>query len=127
MSSLYSNLRTFWNNSELWEQYGLDDYYVDHRRVVESLIPVDVNSILDVGTGKGEIIADLGSRYQVVGLDISPAALAYVRCPRVLGTVTDLPFADKSFDLVMCLEVIEHLPDDHLKRGVEEIQRVAKK
>jgi SAM-dependent methyltransferase len=38
--------------------------------------------------------------------------------------ITNLPFADNSFDLVICSEVLEHIPDHH--RAMSEIVRVLK-
>jgi 2-polyprenyl-3-methyl-5-hydroxy-6-metoxy-1,4-benzoquinol methylase len=39
-----------------------------------------------------------------------------------LGDLREMPYGDDSFDLVMCLEVLEHLPDPH--RGLRELRRV---
>jgi 2-polyprenyl-3-methyl-5-hydroxy-6-metoxy-1,4-benzoquinol methylase len=39
-----------------------------------------------------------------------------------VGDLREMPYGDDSFDLVMCLEVLEHLPDPH--RGLRELRRV---
>jgi 2-polyprenyl-3-methyl-5-hydroxy-6-metoxy-1,4-benzoquinol methylase len=39
-----------------------------------------------------------------------------------VGDLREMPYSDNSFDLVMCLEVLEHLPDPH--RGLRELRRV---
>src|SRR3954470_12538178 len=39
--------------------------------------------------------------------------------------VTDLKFADESFDLIMCNHVLEHVPDD--RRAMNELARVLKR
>lgn len=44
--------------------------------------------------------------------------------PFVIGTLEFLPFKDKSFDLVTCSHVLEHVDDPH--RALEEIKRVGK-
>lgn len=41
---------------------------------------------------------------------------------QVQADIVDLPFADASFDLVLCSHVLEHVPDD--RRGLSEIARV---
>jgi SAM-dependent methyltransferase len=40
----------------------------------------------------------------------------------IQADVTDLPFADRSFDLVLCIHVLEHVPDD--RAAIRELFRV---
>ena len=41
-----------------------------------------------------------------------------------IGTITDLPFEDDSFDMVFCLSVLEHLPEHETAAAVCELVRV---
>jgi SAM-dependent methyltransferase len=75
--------------------------------------------VLDAGCGVGygaEMIARAGAS-RVVGVDLAPEAIATAseRVGEVVdfqvGDVQDLPFAEGSFDLVVCFEVLEHLED----------------
>jgi len=45
----------------------------------------------------------------------------------VKASGTDLPFADRSFDYVICIEVLEHLPPELRARIVSEMCRVCRK
>lgn len=66
----------------------------------------------------------------MVGIDYSLTALAWSQANRVAQSplnVADahrLPFPDNSFDLVLCLEVLEHLPDSAV--GLCELLRVSR-
>jgi SAM-dependent methyltransferase len=83
---------------------------------------------LDVGCGSGNSYAgellELGVGY--VGVDISTHAVEMARRAgldaRVIGDAAELPFADESFDLVLAIEVLEHLFAPH--EAVREIHRV---
>src|SRR3989344_4306219 len=89
--------------------------------------------ILDVGCHSGtfteKILKKINSR-KVYGIDVSPSAisLAKKRLPYGNFQVADavsLPFKNNFFDLVVCLEVLEHV-DDPVK-VISEISRVLKK
>jgi hypothetical protein len=90
-------------------------------------IPSDVDSILDVGCGRGGFLRWLPDAYRKVGLDFSCAALAEVGCPRILGSVDSLPLASSSFDLVSCFELLEHLPHRIFPKALQELGRVSRK
>jgi len=92
--------------------------------------------MLDVGCGVGYNLAKLANIADYgVGIDISLGAIKVAK--RLLKSaregdydllVTDaqlLPFRRGTFDLVICTEVLEHLPDD--KQSITEIARILKK
>jgi SAM-dependent methyltransferase len=104
-------------------------FYRRLGRVITALAP---ESVLDAGCGEGETIARLGSVLPdgLVGFDINPESVAYAqeRFPTMRFTVEDiyhLPYSDQSYDLVFCLEVLEHLerPLDALR----ELARVSRR
>ncbi len=74
--------------------------------------------IVDLGCGTGLTLTRLRERFggEPVGLDIEPRALAFCRergHERLFeGSLLATPFADESFDVVVALDVIEHLEDD---------------
>lgn len=94
-----------------------------------------VKSILDVGSGAGQILKHLlkftPSETRVVGLDLSHGMLKRARnrmssdrACYITADMTNMPFADSSFDCVTCGWVIEHLPDP--RPGLSEVGRVLK-
>lgn len=83
--------------------------------------------LLDAGCGTGlfsQVASERGAR--VTSVDVGPGLLAEVakKCDseRVVGSVEELPFADASFEVVVCTEVIEHTPEP--SRAVTELARV---
>ena len=104
-----------------------------HRRVVSLARETGAGTILDAGCGEGFTLSELeksAPAASLYGMDFSPAAVAWGRDRRVTraclgaGDVTRLPFADDQFDLVLCLEVLEHLPRS--EDGLAELLRVSK-
>jgi SAM-dependent methyltransferase len=84
--------------------------------------------VLDVGTSTGtnlRLLADMGYR-DVTGLDMSPEAIRFCAdkgLPPVReGSITAMPFADASFDVVLATDVVEHVDED--QRAVDEVARV---
>ena len=89
---------------------------------------------LDVGCGGGfmaERFARLGCR--VAGVDLSPVSIEAARhharsggldIDYRVGSADRLPFADHTFDLTYCCDVLEHLPD--VQRAITEAARVLK-
>ena len=89
------------------------------------------DAVLEVGTGVGsfsKMLVDHGAAF--TGLEFDPGACQGTR-ERVKGRGTvvqgdaqQMPFADEAFTVVVCLEVLEHLPD--YRKAVAEIHRCLK-
>lgn len=89
-----------------------------------------IGSALDAGCGRGlytRCLAKIADDVEAIDISHSHinAQLRRNRRSNVrprLGSVTDLPYPDEVFDLVLHSEVLEHIPDDHL--ALSEIIRV---
>ncbi|MFN0057474.1 MAG: glycosyltransferase [Planctomycetota bacterium] len=80
-------------------------------RVIHALLDKR-GPILDVGCGSSMIAMSLP---QSVGLDIQLKKLRYLRqlgLDLIRGSIRKLPFEDRSFDEVICSQVIEHIPPE---------------
>jgi len=87
-------------------------------------------SLLDVGSGTGHFTRFFnGTGLQVVGLDLSPPMLhesALLNSPpAVLGDGHELPFRDRSFDIVTIITILEFVTSP--SRVLEEAVRVARR
>jgi SAM-dependent methyltransferase len=103
----------------------------DRRRIEQtsSVIPPGCTRILDVGCGDGRLsqIMHKDPNRFLVGFDLSLVALHRNRGPKCCGSASHLPFLNRSFDLVITTEVLEHLPYPIYDEALREISRVANK
>jgi ubiquinone/menaquinone biosynthesis C-methylase UbiE len=102
--------------------------------VRETLARVDLRSglrVLDVGCGTGALLSHVRRQAraplaEMVGVDmIGPDKPLGEGIRFVCSWVEDLPFADKSFDTVVCTHVIEHILD--LRRAIAELRRITRR
>jgi SAM-dependent methyltransferase len=72
--------------------------------------------LLDAGCGSGRTLDELARYGRVSGADVSPEAVLAARRRGHddvhRARVEELPFPDATFDVVTCLDVVEHTPDD---------------
>jgi ubiquinone/menaquinone biosynthesis C-methylase UbiE len=85
--------------------------------------------ILEIGVGEGEVMTRLRERFPdaaIIGVDLPDPELAAdwhkagLSC--LFGDATALPFPDRAFDLVLAIEVLEHVPQPD--RAMVELARV---
>jgi len=92
------------------------------------------SSLLDVGCAKGFMLHDLAELIpgiKVAGVDVSSYAVEHaIEDMRAFVQVADareLPFPDKSFDVVISINTVHNLERADLAQALREIERVARK
>jgi SAM-dependent methyltransferase len=80
--------------------------------------------LLDIGCGQLGVAAFL-PHVSVMGTDIDPPTATAPNLTFQRGSITSLPFADQSFPLVSCIDVLEHLSPQDRELGISELVRVA--
>ena len=122
-----SNLKKFQTRNPVVRRL-IDRFYADVGSMAAEHRP---ESVLDAGCGEGETLVRLAGILpeDVHGIDISAEAvsLARERAPGAdvtTASLLELPYEDDRFDLVLCLEVLEHLHQPGA--AVAELARVAR-
>jgi len=117
--------RSYWTEHSQYRKFedyaaalrALRSWYQGFFRLVERDLPAPGRS-LDAGCGHGAIVCELAARgFAAHGFDVSRFVVEETRRANpdlaerfVVGALPAVPFAG-SFDLVTCLEVLEHLPE----------------
>lgn len=112
-------------------------YSLDSRRSIEGKNPENIvnflkpKKALDVGCGPGSLVAlldEIGFK-ECYGIDISNDAISdapmSVKKRLFVGDSTSMNFKDKSFDLIICREVLEHLTVRQIVNSVNEMCRIS--
>jgi len=97
-----------------------------------------MGSVLDVGTGLGtpiKILRKCGLRTKIIGIDIHRSYLINIQNKNkrklydevIIADAAYLPFREKSFDSIICFQVIEHLTHRAGLKMLREFHRVVKK
>lgn len=91
------------------------------------ILPRGRQTVLDIGARDGYISRLLADHFsRVTALDLEKLPFGFAGVEPVQGDVTCLAFPDYSFDVVCCLEVLEHIPLPILQKACSEITRVAR-
>lgn len=103
-------------------------WFVSRRRVALSLLQEHCpdGKVLDIGCGTGAVLQELQASREAEGVDFSELALEFGRKRGLTGlTLADaqaLPFSDGSFQAVVSLDTLEHVPDD--AKALSEMARI---
>src|SRR3990172_310721 len=121
--------RLHYEKTDLWSPARWADVgsVTDRAMRVLELIQGDAQSVLDVGSGNGLLARVSRGKHPIISLDRSLAALQQAQDRRCQANAFALPFARDSFDVVVSMEMLEHLPVPIYRTALEKIARVSKK
>jgi hypothetical protein len=98
---------------------------------VIGVLPAPGSTLLEVGSGSHGIAPYLSDGWSLTACDVAFDDYGADRVgggegvQRVRASVLDLPFADSSFNAVVALDLLEHLPPEDRRSALKELRRVA--
>lgn len=102
--------------------------YLRHGRMfsfahqVQEVLAFEPKRVLEVGPGPGVVTHALrASGVEVLTLDIEPSLN-----PDILASVTQIPLPDNDVDVILCCQMLEHLPFEQFVPALRELRRVAR-
>ncbi len=118
---------SFWRRSYLRKFHPVYDFRLWY--ICRYLKPKD---LLDVGCGSGWLVKSLLAKgVKAYGVDISNYAISGVgrryKNNFFVGDILKIPKKDNSFDIVSCIDVLEHIRGEDLQRAIKECGRIGKR
>jgi len=104
------------------KEYNDSGRWVSYWYQIREVLELNPKNILIVGKGDGLVPLYLKMR----GLNIVTLDSDQSLNPDIKASVLNMPLDGDSFDVVLCAEVLEHLPYDEFSKALSEIKRVAK-
>src|SRR3954454_3047363 len=105
-------------------RYGWDTRYRSREAVKVIRDVLGGDGLLDVGCGPGGL-ASFMPEIEVTGVDVDEPADPPPNLQFVRGSITDLPFEDRAFGVVGCVDTLEFLSPEDRTAGISELVRVA--
>lgn len=102
------------------------------KKIVKIISALQIKNILDAGCGEGFIMREVlknSSVVQIDGLDMSKNSIDFAQkilpnCKFIQGDITKIPLSGNSYDLIIALEVLEHLKNPEF--ALRELKRTTK-
>ena len=101
-------------------KYDTKGRFCSYWHQINEIILLNPRTILEIGIGNGLVSNYLKQR----GLQVTTIDIDQQLNPDKVGSVLAIPFPDKSFEVVACFEVLEHIPFSDFSQALKEIYRV---
>jgi 2-polyprenyl-3-methyl-5-hydroxy-6-metoxy-1,4-benzoquinol methylase len=112
---------------ELWlltlkiDKSSFSSYFIQLREILE-LPKSEVENIIEIGPGDG-IFKSLISKfpYQLTTIDVTSE-----NNPDIICDILNNPIKDKTFDMVVCFQVLEHIPYKYFRSVISTLASISK-
>jgi SAM-dependent methyltransferase len=132
------NPRTYWPAMGPWlaGPGAVSPEHIQVEAILMDLLPSlnPIHSVLDVGCGRGRLASLLGDALPAAhytGLDIGEAQTQATQAVRSDGVVFKTPIQDfdnkHNYDLILCSEVLMHIPPNEIEQVAKKLLKMAVK
>lgn len=130
------NTSDFWDKKihDLGEEILKSPIYKNKNDLIVKSIKKASGNIMNVGFGYGyieKLILQNNIKLKLFGIDISKYAVDNVnklyKGTFKVASINKIPFKNDLFDIVLALDVLEHLPEKNILIALKEIYRITRK
>ncbi|MHC4122178.1 MAG: class I SAM-dependent methyltransferase [Planctomycetota bacterium] len=119
-----AGLKVFLKKLYLWSKREVAIRYLPVLKELR-IYPADYSTILEVGSGPLGLA--LHTKRKIIGVDIAVTGPRYQNMILVNSDAASLPFKKNTFDLVVSLDMFEHIPKQFRQKVLAELMRVSRK
>lgn len=109
-------------SNHYYSKYDTKGRFCSYWHQIQEIMLLKPQKVLEIGIGNSFVSKYLKERK----LNITTTDIDGRLNPDIVSTILKLPFIDEFFDLVVCYEVLEHLPYNKFNKAISEIYRVSK-
>lgn len=111
------------DSDHYYKNYDTKGRFCSYWYQIHEVVSLNPRSILEIGVGN-RFFSDYVKK---VGFDVSTLDIDKRLKPDFAGSIWNIPFCNRSFDVVACYEVLEHLPYNQFVTALKELNRVSRK
>lgn len=104
-------------------KYDYQSRWMSYWYQINTVLELKPKNVLEIGVGNKTVSNYLKNQ----GLEITTLDIDEKLKPDIVGDILKIPLGDDSFDVVLCAEVLEHIPFEDFEKGLIELRRVTRK
>lgn len=106
-----------------FHRYDSKARWLSYWHQIKEVLALQPKNVLEIGVGNKTVANYLKEQ----GIILTTLDTNKELQPDIVGNVLNLPLNDNSFEVILCAEVLEHLPFEEFARALKELRRVAKR
>lgn len=104
-------------------QYDYKERWISYWHQIDEVLKLRPGILLEIGIGS-KTVSDY---FKKQGLEVKTLDINKDLRPDFIANVISMPLANNSFDVVLCAEILEHLPFEDFEKALLELKRVSRK
>ena len=105
-----------------FSKYVNKERFMSYYYQLKYIYNLNSKNILEIGPGNNFLKNNLKEHFNIKTLDIDQNLK-----PDFVGSIDKIPLKNNSFDLIVCFQVLEHLPFNKFEVALKELKRVSRK
>ena len=103
-------------------EYDTKNRWISYWYQIDEVIRCNPKTVLEIGVGNKTV----SEYFKKNGIKVTTCDFDKNLAPDTVADVRELPFKKDSFDVVLCAEVLEHIPFENFSRALSNIHKVTK-